>query len=555
MQKFISTLLVGYCLSLNSLGMAVSLQKEKLTEKDLSQNIQDLVDTIESIHSRQVLSQDEADTVDLERDQYVKFSEIKSWRQAGSNAAGYDENGQLLALYDLSYQNIRSREFAGRSVLGTIGLGDLNLREMIRLLRKHISESRSKNTSEKDELFNQEDYVKIDRTLEALSQQYGDLNNTFSEPDWEKIPLKTDHLESTEDPHQFFRLADIDLEKLLSPRELRAFNEQFAKVQENFNALLDTDSSVLLEELAYQRNKNKSYSLIYQHNPNLDSARPEKVLDFRRYQSTFAYSLLNVLTMKSISQLVNMIPGPASRIIGYAIGRWMELYQQQVSAHRARAFQYLAQAELGMKSPLQFLTAREREKGGIYVLSHESGIFQRFFSPRKEAFYHKQIRDELEQVEKNKRWGQKNKHLLSSTDCPFFAFDLDKESQKPNSLLFMSSFSRIKNRPLTAIDYENPYEIRIKRNVAKGVSFLLQFVSVPLPGANMLMNYLYNFFVMNDINSGFYWDNRLISFLQENAKEHKQDLEWLYGQRLNPFEFDLEEEKAFEARARDYLKL
>jgi hypothetical protein len=68
--------------------------------------------------------------------QYVRFADVKHWELAPPHhAMGYDENNELIAIFDLTYQNTRSLEFIGRSILGTIGIVDLNLREIIELTK------------------------------------------------------------------------------------------------------------------------------------------------------------------------------------------------------------------------------------------------------------------------------------------------------------------------------------------------------------------------------------------------------------------------------------
>ncbi|MBP6218442.1 MAG: hypothetical protein KA436_07630 [Oligoflexales bacterium] len=527
---------------------------DSLSDKELTENIQSLLHKIESRNDNTLFQKDS-----LGEEGYVHFSDIKRWQNAGKHyAAGYDRAGKLLAMYDLTYQNTRSEEFIVRSILGTIGHGDFNLRELVRVIRRHIHEQKQTDfiANENDGMFVQEDYTKIETILDTIDRKY-DLTTSSLFPDkwWEKIPLTEQHVKTKSDPYEGFALSDIDFEKVFTTkRELEEFKKSLATLQERLNRLLDTDCSSLLDELTYQRQENNTYKLIYKEKKSSGNDRPRKIIDFIHYQSTFGNALLQTLSTQALSQLISLAPSVVSAVLGYGIGRWMQLYQQQISFHRARAYEYLVEAELGMKSPFSFLSPEERERGGAYILSHESGILQRIFNPRDKASFHQQTSDELSMVEKNKAWAVKQNHFLRPLS-PFFSFSKDSTSEDVNSLLAMASRSQIKKRPLVAINYQNPELIRLKRTIAKEAFTILQFIKIPLPGADILLNYLYSFFVMNDINLGLYWEGRLVSFLYKQEDRYTKELQCLYKQRLNPFELDLEEESRFLERSRAYLAL
>lgn len=215
--------------------------------------------------------------------------------------------------------------------------------------------------------------------LEHIDRKYDSTSSVFSDKWWENIPLKEQHLKSKSDPYEHFKLSDIDFEKVFTTkRELEAFNEKLATLQDRLQRLLDTDSSSLLDELAYQRQENDTYDLVYEGKKSKTrNDRPRKIIDFIHYQSTFGNALLQTLSTQALSQLVALAPSAVSAVLGYGIGRWIQLYQQQRSFHRARAYEYLVEAKLGMKSPFNFLSPEERERGAAYILSHESGILQR----------------------------------------------------------------------------------------------------------------------------------------------------------------------------------
>src|SRR5207244_3148677 len=129
----------------------------------------------------------------LTEEKYVSFKEIKHWEPAGDeHAAGYDASGKLLAIYDLSYQSTLSGEFIGRSILGTIGVGDIKLREFIRILTKalHQKQKTLELLGEPQGPMSKNDFAKTDRVLQKLELAYGNLKSPLTGEWWNQIPIK-----------------------------------------------------------------------------------------------------------------------------------------------------------------------------------------------------------------------------------------------------------------------------------------------------------------------------------------------------------------------------
>ncbi len=494
---------------------------------------------------------------------YVKFSDIKQWRAAGDDhAAGYDANGKLLAIYDLTYQSTLSGEFVGRSILGTIGVSDVNLTELIRLIRKAIEEKKNQGAQagnvHPSGPMNSDDFSMVNKVLNKIDRKYGSLRSPLVGEWWKQIPLKRNlDGKKTVDAAQYFKLSDIDFESMMSQTQMLKFNTALKVLQDNISKLLSMDASHLLDELAVQRNASGNFDLVQVRRKTLAAnEQPDKVVDFVRYQSSFGYALLYLLIKTALSELASAIPQKAvAAVVKYAIDRWFELYEEQLSFHRFRAFEYIDEAERGDPSPFSFLTAKERMKGGVYVLSHEASIFYTIFMPRGPAYYYQSMQTELATVQNNKIWTQKKNLTLSPLSSLYFEGD----DQKPNGLdylLIMGAQPRFAKRPLIGVNYQRPYDERIKRNFLKAMYDVLQAIQLPYPGIDFLISTLYSVFIMDDIRDGIRWEARLASYLSDYpGRDFSKEIGLIYAQRVNPFEFDVDEERAFVERSKAYIGL
>ncbi len=497
---------------------------------------------------------------DLKKPKYVKFSDVKNWKLAGDEyAVGYDANGKLLAIYDLTYQNTRSLEFIGRSILGTIGVGDLNLRELIRIIRKAIQQRQNDSDFSSNEFsgpMNKNQFDKVYKVLDKVEKRYGDYKSPLVGDWWTQLPIKKE-LQNSVDAKVSFRLSDIDYEKTMTKQQAKEFRKHLEKLQKDISDLFNIDTVHLLDELTLQHNSNGSYNLVLSPITTLaPDAQPDKVVDFVRYQSSFGYALLYLAIKSGLENLTSAIPQPVvAAVLKYAICRWFELYEEQLSFHRFRAYEYINEAERNDASPFSFLNADERARGGVYVLSHEASIIHTIFKPRNEAYFHQSIKTELELVQKNTAWTNKKNLTLSPLSSLYF-YGMDSKTSSKDYLLAMGGRPRFAKTPFVAVNYKKPHLERYKRNTLKSIYDLLQAVKLPYPGISFLMTTLYDVFILDDIRDAMRWEARLVSLMNNSpGKDYTKELEWIYSQRVNPFEFDNDEEKVFVQRSKSYIGL
>ncbi len=492
----------------------------------------------------------------LRKAKYVQFENIRHWSPLGNEyAAGYDERGKLLAIYDLTYQSTSSEEFLHRSVLGTIGIGSMSFRELLRLIREAIEHREALLHDANDTVihssWSHEDLSRMHQWLDHIESQYGDTTSSLQGDWWTKVPLQKAF--QTKNGAQVFRLSDVDWEHTMSRYHLRKFRHKLRELEKQISELLEMDASHIFERLAFRRNAQGSFELIQLPTANLSpNARPSKVIDFVRYQSSFAYQTLYALMKESLASLSNVVPNPVlSALIRYAIYRWFALYEAQLSFHRFRAFELLSQGERGEASSFSLLTADERMRGGVYVLSHESSLLYNIFKPKRETYYYQTLKAELANIEHNTRWAQQNNFSLNPLSKLYFQAS-DAKSQ--NYLLLMGARPRFVQRPLLAIQYQKPSAERTRRNILYSLNDLLACLSFPLPGIGYLASLVFDVFVMDDVRNAQKWDARLVSYLRKlGDHDFSRELEILYAQRVNPFEWDIDEERAFIAHSRNHL--
>lgn len=495
--------------------------------------------------------------IDNDPPKYVQFSDVKLWIFAPPHhAIGYNEKNQIIAIFDLTYQNTRSVEFIGRSVLGTVGFGDINLREIIKIIRDVVEKYR--HHIEPEDLLNNKieipddylDFPAIEFFLNDAEKLYGDYVSPLKDNWWAQIPLKP-----SAGP-EGFSLADIDYDKILSPAQKAEFQKTLVDLAGTLHQLFDIDASNILKEISVIKDPSGIYKLILSIHDKIDqaNARPMKVLDLVRYQNTPEYALIRLLAKELVSHIASIIPNAvAASLIQYAIIRWIHLYEEQQTFHRFRALEYIISAERGEISPFSILTPQEREKAGVYVLSHEASIFYQILKPRTEADYHKALMQESKMSIDNQGWAAE--HLISlMLMSPNYAHAT--KISKLDNLLVLGDRLRFEKRPFIALDYKFPEAIRIERTFLNSIGDALEAIILPEPAVTAMLAALYDIFVMDNVNKAMTWEARLVSYLHYAGESNfKNELEILYGQRVNPFELDLAEEASFITRSRALLGL
>ena len=538
-------------------GQELALANPPATD-DLAREIEDVFRIFRQLYEKEDSA---ASALPTPLPPYVKFSDVKHWKQlAGDYAAGYDASHKLLAIYDLTYQNTLAPEFIGRTILGTIGIGDLNLRELIRLLKKAIDQQQLEIEALGSAYagpLKTDDFVKVNKVLKKIDRKYGDIKGPIVGDWWTKVPIKKQNgTKPLADASVAFKLSDIDVDSLMNGSQKINYYYNLNQLQEHVSKLFNIDASRLFEQLEFRRNANGSYNLTLSPLSHLvPNEQPDKVVDFMRYKSTFGYAFLYLAIKTALTNLSSAIPQPVvAALIKYAVHRWFELYEEQLSFHRFKAYENLSAAEKEDPSAFSFLSPDQRAQGAVYVLSHEGSIFHTIFQPRDEAYFRQSINHEINMVKKNVEWTQQRNLNLKPLSSLFYLAEDDAKSQ--SYMLIMGGQARFHHAPFLAVNYNRPGNERIKRNFFKSIYDVLVAVPMPFPGMNSLMEVLFDAFIMDDVRDGIRWDARLASLLSRIPnKDYSRELEWIYAQRVNPFEFDLDEERVFVERSKGYLGL
>lgn len=535
----------------DALQMGLGLSPEDALNKEA-------IETLKILHALYEKENPRPKSVPKDQPPYVQFSDIKKWKAAGDeHAAGYNANGDLLAIYDLTYQNTLSIEFIGRSILGTVGVGDMNLRELIRMLRNAIHDRQTRLGLGRSGPLSSDEFKKVNKVLSKIEAKYGDIQSPLVGEWWKTLPIKRGANGMLADPEVSFKLSDIDFESTMDPIQKSTYKQNLEQLTKGISDIFNIDASRLFEQLVFKRNASGNYDLVLNPTAALaPSEQPDKVVDLVRYKNSFGYAFLYLLIKHALTGIAGAIPHPAAAaVVKYAVSRWFELYEEQISFHRFRAYEYINGAERGAASPFAFLTAEQREKAGVYVLSHESSIFHTIFDIRDAAYFHKSITDELNTVQANTEWTRKRSLTLTPLSQLYFYGD-DPRTEGMDFLLAMGGRPRFLQSPFVAYDYKNPEMGQFTRNVLKSAYDLLHAVKAPFPGVDYLMILLYDVFIMDDIRDAMRWEARFVSLMnQSSGKDFSAEIERIYAQRVNPFEFDLEEENDYVKRSKAYLGL
>jgi hypothetical protein len=250
------------------------------------------------------------------------------------------------------------------------------------------------------------------------------------------------------------------------------------------------------------------------------------------------------------------VPEPTvGLILKYAVNRWFYLYEQQQSFHYSRAYAYVALAEAAQPSPFALLSADERTKAAVFTLSHSADVFSHIFKKRNEAYWRKMMSAEAALEPTQLAWAAEKGWMVDKElGASFYTFTLPKGG---TGLGMMSSKHHLSKAPIMALHYAHPHRERIKRNLWTSLDQLAQLVHIPsIPMASSVLHILIDQLAVRDIESAQAWEARLISYLKTNPQgdqAYAQELEWLYAQRVNPFELTPQEEVDFVKRSRVYL--
>ncbi len=456
----------------------------------------------------------------------VEYTEITKWVPMGNRyVAGYNNEGEILMVGDLSYPNIFTGKNFSKSLLGTIGIGNSNLGSFISgvstLLEKKREKSMRKNIT-----------------------KFMDENT----PSW-KFSAET------KDVPEKFSMADLDITSLAPD----AF-EQFNKLMSELGL-----ESKFLENIQFERNPAGGVDVYFLKTEESDL--PPKVIDFRAYKSSYAQAGKILTAMTALKTSVGAIPAyltfGVKNIFSALIDRWIWLFETQRLNHFFQTLQLLDDAYHGdMASPFYQLSQENLEKAMRYVYNANtmwSNLLPKLFLGRAEPWLKKEALYK-EKISTTKEWLKDNDIKFKELH-PYFVQSLD-ESSEPEKIFVLPHTLLFRSKPMTAIDYKNPSkEITrrlLKEVVQQGTNYL--DLVIPVPVVPSCIQILDNAFINDEVVRRKNWEARLSAWMlnqQELNKNHQyeKELELLYYRRLNPFELSRHDEELLIRERRKFLGL
>lgn len=511
---------------------------ENFSDEDLS-DVGDVLD--EEIQSSDLLA----------KKKRVKFEEIKSWQWLGDRyALGFGEDGDALAVYDLSWPQVFSFAHFPRTLLGSIGIGDLNVAKLVEVIRGAI------NRKGDDNFLRSDRGSKVERTLNALERDFGDLKNEMPDGWWKKVEWKNSLIaESAEAPARFFA-SDMDLASMSGRAD--KFAKVEAKTVERLNEFLELNiKRSLFDYFEFvKREDGKGYDLYFVV-PERDyvsqdlSLRPKKIADLRNPKKSFLKSFGLIAVEQGLKQLLGFIPVPiVADILDVAVGRWFNLMEQQEEAHHAYTLELLDQTMAGAQnSPLSSFDEDTLYTVGEYLVGQQASWFKILFKGKGGQYEN--------YVEKRDATSEESMSWLSSHDyqvtalTDWFALG-EKEGKK--RLFLLSEQYQLSKHPLTGMNYTRPELEIVWRHLVEAGSVAIDLIPIPVPFASSALDMIYSYFLQDPIENAQEQEARFRAWISlQTQGDWSAESQHMLARRLNPFELSPEAEAELIARRRAKL--
>lgn len=460
---------------------------------------------------------------------------------------GYDANEKPLAVYDLAWPNAFSSAQAGRMLLGTIGVGDLNLRQIIAYIKQKIAERHAQDTLDRS-------MRHVVESLPLIEKDYGDMTDRLPEG-WENQVKWTNGVNPLFTGNSF-RLDQIDFTAMA--RGDRRVRKSLNKLREDLRGLLGVDvGENFFANFEMVRIPTGGYQLYFKPGSLTDPNNIEfaKVVDFVRSSAPRLRAAMRLSAEAMVSLLATIVPPPGGSIIKVVGRRFIRLFDVQASNHRNAVWQLINDSKQGYGSPLNVLTAEEIAAAGAYVAANDANMIRRIFMRETEKYWLRKLRIDEAQVVQSNKWLDSHGYSVTNDLDHWFGI-YGKGSDKT---LFVRSRSFLGGaKPVPAIDYQHPHQPRIGRNFADAVAMVLDAIVLPIPGASSGISMLFEQIVTRSIRLETSYEARLAEHLRMRmaaGEDWSRELGLLYAQRVNPFMLDMKEEAVLIAARKAALHL
>lgn len=439
-----------------------------------------------------------------ERASPVHFDDVKSWRALGHRwAAGYADDGTLLAIYDLSFADIHQRV-----PLGAIGTKRFTFGDILSAILRGRKETGRDGTI-------------VGQVIDLLKKQSGSASDALPENWWKSVPWKNSKLGRSLPAR--FTLADIDFARLAGEE----FEERIRAAE---NASDDEDPVLgegFLASFEFDLLPGGGYALIW--SPK-DAAppRPRKVADLRDLGESFRRAMTVALLEKGLSMAVDQIPlPPVAAMVSTAVDRFFYFRKQMIRARQDMILEMLADAPRG--SPFSALSAEERKRIAEYQMLGFSTVKNswRWLFTTPEKAWRESLEDEAEAAQASLAW-------LGSQNRPVEVLNARFARSAGDSVLLLALHAR--SGPYAGINYRDPDEIKYRRRGTELLSTAVCYGLYFVPFGGFLLAWAYDWIVSDPEEMRRRWEWRLIAHLEERGESWDQELDALYGQTENPFE-------------------
>ena len=418
----------------------------------------------------------------------MKWSDIHGWSALGQRwAAALDGNGQVIAIYDLSYP-----EIFGRLPLGRVGgkkLSVLNLNGRVQATRS------------------------------------GD--SVFADEWWKKIPWKRSNSWATAPSR--FSLSDIDLvHSSKSPRRFQELlNHALSKVNPSDEGNLI--SSDFLEHFFFERQADGRYEISYSA-VGEGVSRPKKLADLWSPKVGLWEAWEWEGAGDALSEAGSLIPDPYTRaFFETAIDRFFHFHELMAHSQENFLVERLNELQDSSQAPSWMnLAIKALEYSQSTLTNGWEWIFKK---PLNEW---QKLRDQQRKYEaQSTTWLERQGESLQPFN-PRFA--LGSDVSDGTRIFLMAYGSPGKKGPYASVDRLHPDLIRDHRIETEALVTDLLFGAnfIPVFGGSTVADFLIGLFLEDPIDRKIVWEARLASHLEEDGDFWAADLAILDQQRINP---------------------
>jgi hypothetical protein len=453
-----------------------------------------------------------------------KDKDVKSWKAIGTRwAAGYDETGKMIAIYDLSFVRTRSRIHFGR-----FGKEMLETEEVI----TDIKDGRARVVETPEE------QAETDQALRELESN-PETVSTVLPAEWHKqMPWKNSTIKELDVSPPAFTLNELATDT--NPKETL---EAEQKISENLGEAFKVDE--FLGQFTVETQVDGTFDINYSPSLMAGTSNPKKIADVACVQRGNRIKLAGATLIKLIrDRAQSLVTAPiAGNILATALNVFDNYQEQKDESHLEMLMEMLDGAQGNEpNSPFAFLTEEERSNAALSVVLSESAGFSslKWLISRPKKEWAKLLRKNAERAEEAGDWLRRHNRNFVELN-PRFAVEGTGDALA--SLLILPRNKSHKKGPWIAVDYANPDAIRKSRIRKQRELVAVDLASRFVPTFGGIVRAVNNRLVLRPMKAAKLWEARLMAHLEarkemiaSEASQWETELNILDRQKLNPLE-------------------